>query len=179
MSFGESYVYPFHVAVLFAIWFFVRGMRDAVLTFVSAYGLYWQTRNKAIAETVVLVLTVALMTKWVGIEGLLIANIFVQVFISLLVEAVKLFKHGLKMSPLPYFGRVLCYGLATFVLTVLSCTAVYFLPGSGIGHFLVGGIVSVAIGFGGFSLFFWHTSEFKMVKSMGLGLVRGFLKKRG
>ena len=177
MSFGADYVFPFHIAVLFSIWFFVRGMRDAVLTYISAYGLYWQTKNKAIAEAVVLIFSVALMTKWLGIEGLLIANILVQIGISLVIEAVKLFKHGLERSPLPYFGHFLVYGAVTFLLTMISCLVVPLLPGAGMAHFLIGGVVSMGIGFGGFALVFCRTSEFKGVCRM-VGSLLGAYRKR-
>lgn len=177
MSFGSDYVFPFHIAVLFAVWFFVRGMRDAVLTYISAYGLYWHTKNKAIAETVVLILSVSVLTKLFGVEGLLVANILVQVCISLIVEAVKLFKYGLKRSPLPYFGRFLLYGAVTAGLTVASCVAVSLIPLHGLAHFLVGGVVSALIGFGGFVLLFGRTEEFGSIWRMAGSIFSQVRKK--
>lgn len=177
MSFGDEYVFPSHIAVLFAVWFFVRGMRDAALTFISAYGLYWHTKNKAIVETVVLIFTVAILTNFFGVEGLLIANIMVQVFISLVVEAVKLFKYGLRRSVGPYFGRFIVYSLATACLAAVSSAVVPLLPFRGMIQFIIGGIVSALIGFGGFAALFGRTEEYRTVLRMVIS-VFGELRKR-
>lgn len=178
MAFGENYLYPMHVAVLFAIWFYFRGMRDAVLTFISAYGLYWQTRFKALAESVALVASVALLTWFVGIEGLMLANIAVQIFISTFLEASVLFKYGLRKSPRTYFRRSLLYAAVTACLTAFSCFVVSLLPNDPLLRFLLGGVVSVIIGLGGFSLVFCRTREFCEVKDITVSLVKSRMGKR-
>ena len=167
-AFGGNYLFPMHVALLFAAWFYFRGIRDASLSFISAYGLYWQTKYKALAETIVLLATTIPMTYFFGIEGLLVANIFVQVFISLLWEGLILHKHGFKRSAAGYFARQGLYTLVGVVLTVVACVVVSFIPGGPILRFLVGAVACLVIGFGGYALVFWRTREMREV----LGIVK-------
>lgn len=174
IAFGENYLFPFHLAVLFALWFYFRGMRDAALSFISAYGLYWQTKTKALCETITLLTLGPALTMLWGVEGLLLANILVQICISIVCEATILFKHGFGRSVFPYFRRLGIYAFATLCLTAASCFIVAWLPLAPLFQFLVGGVISVIIGFGGFALLFGRTPEYKDI----IGRVRGILGSR-
>lgn len=177
MAFGESYLFPFHVPILFTVLFFIRGIRDAALSFISAYGLYWQTRIKALVEVVTLTVLSVLLTYRFGIEGLLVANICVQLFISLVVEAVILHKHGLNRSARPYFFNCLQYGMVTVFLSIVSCALVSLIPGSAPMRFLVGGVVSVVVGFGGFAVVFRNAAEFSDVRRIAASLLTSLTDK--
>ena len=117
-------------------------MRDAALSFVSANGLFWQTRIKAIIEVIVLILTVPVATYFFGIEGMLAANIFVQICISMLMEGIIVHKYALDAcSPVAYFVKTAQYTLATLVICVPCFLAVQLLPDVALLRFLVGGVL--------------------------------------
>ena len=115
-----------------------------------------------------LIVGCVILTPIDGLEGLLVVNICVQLFVSLVVEAYMLYKHGFAMSPLPYYANVLKYSIIAITLTLLSLIAVSMIPGMPLMRFLLGGVVSVCIGFGGFALLAWRMPEFGFVK----GIVR-------
>ena len=178
MTFGENYLFPLSVAVFFAVLFFFRGMRDAALSFVSANGLFWQTRIKAIIEVIVLILTVPVATYFFGIEGMLAANIFVQICISMLMEGIIVHKYALDArSPVAYFVKTAQYTLATLVICVPCFLAVQLLPDVALLRFLVGGVLCVLMSFGGFALFFHRSREFNEAKGIIMSFIRSRLKK--
>ena len=177
-AFGPEYLFPFDVVVLFAIWFYFRGIRDAALSFISAYGLYWQTKWKALAETIFLLCTTIPLTYFFGIRGLLIANIVVQVCISLLFEGLIMHKHGLLRGAGKYFASAAIYSVLALILCLITTFVVSLIPGSPIVRFLIGGVICVIIGFGGYLLVFHRTRECREIagiaKSLGSRLAGKF-----
>ena len=162
-AFGPEYLFPFDVVVLFAIWFYFRGIRDAALSFISAYGLYWETKWKALAEVIFLLCTTIPLTYYFGIRGLLIANIIVQVCISLLFEGLIMHKHGLMRGAGKYFASAAVYSVVALALCIITTFVVSFIPGSPLIRFLIGGVICVIIGFGGYFLVFCRTREYREI----------------
>lgn len=176
-AFGPDYLFPFDVVVLFAIWFYFRGIRDATLSFISAYGLYWETKWKALAETIFLLCTTIPLTYFFGIRGLLIANIIVQVCISLLFEGLIMHKHGLMRGAGKYFASAILYSLVALVLCLVSAFAVSLIPDSAIVRFLIGGVICVIIGLGGYFIVFNRTREFQEVTGIAKSLFNRIFKR--
>ena len=177
-AFGPEYLFPFDVVILFAIWFYFRGIRDAALSFISAYGLYWQTRWKALAETIFLLCTTVPLTYFFGIRGLLVANIIVQVCISLLFEGLIMHKHGLLRGAGKYFASAAMYSIVALALCLITSFVVSQIPGDPLLRFLIGGVLCVIIGFGGYALVFHRTRECHEIvgiaKSLGNRLIGKF-----
>lgn len=177
MAFGREYLLDNAAVVLFFVLFYFRGMRDAALSFVSAHGLYWQTKYKAIAETVVLLVLVPLLTKLFGIPGLLAANIVVQVFISLFLEGYILHRSAFSHRMFRYFFKTVRYAVVAFALGFAAFFTASLLPSSALVRFLAGGVLCVIIGFGGHALVFHRTHEFREAKRIALSFMRCKAKK--
>lgn len=178
-AFGPEYLFPFDIVILYAIWFYFRGIRDAALSFVSAYGLYWQTKWKALAETIFLLCTTIPLTYFFGIRGLLVANIIVQVCVSLLFEGLIMHKHGLMRGAGKYFASAAVYSFFALVLCIVCTFIVSLIPGSPVIRFLLGGVVCVIIGFGGYFLAFHRTRECHEVVGIARSLFGRLFKKNG
>lgn len=176
-AFGPDYVFPFDIVILFAVWFYFRGIRNAALSFISAYGLYWQTKWKALAETIVLLCTTIPLTHFFGVRGLLIANIVVQICISLTFEGLIMHKHGLMRSAGKYFAAAALYTLVALALSALATVVVSFIPGNAVIRFLVGGVVCVIIGFGGYFAIFSRTRECREVAAIAKSIAGRLFSK--
>jgi O-antigen/teichoic acid export membrane protein len=156
----QSYVFPFSITALIVALYFLKGMRSAGLSFIQAYGLYWQTRWKAVIESVVLVSLCLILVVEYQIAGVVIAGLISTVLVSTVYEGIMLFKHGLKQSYRWYFLRFILYFLVVSVLSMVAYALCTLVPWSGIGGFFAKGFVALVIAVGGFTLVFFRTSEF-------------------
>jgi O-antigen/teichoic acid export membrane protein len=156
----QSYVFPFSITALIVALYFLKGMRSAGLSFIQAYGLYWQTRWKAIIESVVLVSLCLILVVEYQIAGVVVAGLISTLLVSSVYEGVMLFKHGLKQSCRWYFLRLALYALVAFALSAVAYAVCALIPGEGIGVFFAKGFVALVIAAGGFTLVFFRTNEF-------------------
>lgn len=181
MLFGANYLFPIEVVPFFAMLFYFRGIRMPVLTFISAHGLYWQTRLKALAEIIVLLISVPIMTTLFGMIGLLLANIFVQIFISIYFEGKILHRAGFNRRSGEYFKALVRYALVTAFVCGAAWVIMSFFPADPIFRFFVGGVFCVIFGFGVFAIIYWRKPEFIEVKTImlnGLNALASKLKRR-
>ncbi|MGT2799459.1 lipopolysaccharide biosynthesis protein [Streptococcus marmotae] len=152
---GKEYLLSSRIVALLSVYTFVQMYRYAGFVFYNAYGLYWESRHKPIAEAV-LNLTLSLLFlavfKW-GIEGILLGTICSTLLTNTWFEPYIIFKYGLK-RPITefvwtnvkqwglFFGvlglihwlntlLVLPYGLLPWLcaatLTVLALSSIIFL----------------------------------------------------
>lgn len=159
LLFGQTYVLPFYLEILIVVLAFAKNLRSAGLSFTGAFGLYWFTRYKALAEAVILIILSLLLVQYFGLGGILSANIFTCIFISAVIEGYMLYKHGFKISSRGYFLRWAYY---LGVLAILSAVAfgICFVIEPHLENLflriLLQGIISLAISVAGFfALTFW------------------------
>lgn len=129
LMFGESYVFSIDVTILIVIWFYTQSMRSALVAYESAYGIFWELKWKSVGEMVFLLITAPIMTYFFGIQGLLIANIVLQIVISTFIEGAILFKYGLKSSMKPFLFNLAKYTLCTGLMTIACFIVASLLPG--------------------------------------------------
>jgi hypothetical protein len=158
---GEKYVFPVLTTTLITVLYFLKGMRSTVLSFLSAYGLFWQTRYKAVGETVALLTFSLLLVGPYQVVGVVLAGIISTIFVSTFFEGFLLFKHGFKAKSGGYFLHFILYSSVAIVLGFAAFMACQLFPGAGIGGFLLKGLVSFAIAAGGFALAFHRKWEFR------------------
>lgn len=86
------------VVALFCIYFFVLQMRNAVLLFKNANGMWWDDRYKPYVSILVnLILDIALV-KYIGVQGALISSICCILLIEVPWEAIVLFRNYFSCS---------------------------------------------------------------------------------
>lgn len=122
LMFGESYVFPLDVTLLIVIWFYTQSIRSALVAYESAYGIFWELKWKSVAEMAFLLITAPIMTYFFGIQGLLVANIVLQILISTFVEGSILFKYGLHSSMKPFLKHL---GQYTIAIASMSMAAFF------------------------------------------------------
>jgi len=97
---GEKYLFTTKVVTLLSVYLFIQNYRNAGLIMYGAYGLYWESRYKAIMEAILnlfLSLLFLLCFEW-GIEGILLGTIFSTFLTNTWAEPYIIFKYGLKRS---------------------------------------------------------------------------------
>lgn len=133
---GADYLFNTPIVLLIVINFYVTGMRQGVLTFRDAMGLYWYDRYKPIFESVINLVVSILLAESYGIVGIFIGTFVSTVSVCTWIEPFMLFRHGFHARLLPYFLRYawnLCITLAAAAATWWVCS---LLPPAGFLIFL-------------------------------------------
>ena len=152
-------------------------LRNAVLTFKDAMGIYRQDLFKPIVEAIVGIgLAIGLGLVW-GTFGVIIGYTIATILIAIPIESFVLFKFGLKKSAFGYYVRTLLdVGLAVVLvtLTYYICT---FIP-NGIGWFILEFIFVVLFSAIVFFLVTCRTAEFKYYARLAIQLIGKIFKRR-
>lgn len=117
---GEKYLLPFHTVAIIVINFYFYCMRVPVGRTKEAMGLFWNDRYKPIAEVIINIGASVLLARSFGIDGILWGTLISTVLVPFWVEPFVLYRHGLKKTPLLYFGRYAWYSLVTILCGFLT-----------------------------------------------------------
>ena len=115
LSFGRQYLFAGEIVLILCVNFYVKGMRRATLIFRDSLGLFWYDRYKAIVEAVLNLVISIVLVQYMGTIGVFLGTLISTSLTSVWVEPYILYKHEMKSSVLPYFGKYICY---TFVLAI-------------------------------------------------------------
>ena len=167
---GEEMMFPFHMVILLAIYFYAWLSRRIGLTYKDAAGLWAEDFWKPYVGSVVNILTNILLVKAIGIEGVVISTIIVMVVIYFPWETkvlfTKMFHSNVKEYCFKYYGYSAITAIGAF-LTYKVCGLVSF--GGFAGLFIKGCICAIVPNIL-FMLVYFKTSEyhdaFKRVKQM-------------
>ena len=66
---GNNYLFSVSIVTIIVINFYITGMRNTVLTYRDALGLYWQDRYKAIFESIINIVASIIFVKMFGTFG--------------------------------------------------------------------------------------------------------------
>jgi len=175
---GADYILPKGTVILVVALFYLKGMRSTVLSFTSAYGLFWQTKWKAIIETVVMVALTFALVMGLEIDGVLWAGILSNIFVSTTIEAYLQYKYGFHRSPKRYFALWLIYTAVILGIGAGCFVLCGMLPPMGLAlTIIVRLFLSVAITVVVFALIFHRTAEWKEAAVMMGGIKRSLLAK--
>jgi Membrane protein involved in the export of O-antigen and teichoic acid len=113
---GSEYLFDVGIVVIITINFYVAGMRQNVLTFRNALGLFLYDRYKPFFEVVINLVVSIFLVKTLGIIGVFIGTFVSTVTTSLWVEPYVLFKYHFKIGLKQYCLKYLLY--TTFTVLV-------------------------------------------------------------
>ena len=91
------------IVLLIVLSFYVTGMRQSVLTFREAMGLYWYDRHKPLFESAINLAVSILLAKPFGIVGIFIGTVVSTLSTCTWVEPYILFRHGFGAPVGKYF----------------------------------------------------------------------------
>lgn len=108
VSFGRQYVFPLSVVLVLCLKFYFTGMRQAVIVFRDAFGLFRLDRYKVVLETMLnLGISMALVFR-LGTLGIFLGTLISMLLTSVWIEPFVLYKYiGIPLTK--YFARYLVY----------------------------------------------------------------------
>lgn len=90
---GEGMELPFHMAVLFAVYFYVLKMGDIRTLYMESAGIWWQARYLSIAEAASNLILNWLLVRWMGLAGIILATLISYFAFNFIGGAVILFRY--------------------------------------------------------------------------------------
>lgn len=164
---GADYLFSMPIVLLIVLSFYMTGMRQSVLTFREAMGLYWYDRHKPLFESAINLAVSILLAKPFGIVGIFIGTVVSTLSTCTWIEPYVLFRHGFGAPVGKYFVR---YALNT-LLTAFAGAATWcicaLLPQTGFGSFIIKVLLCCVIPNLFFLFVYGKTSEFRYFLTLG------------
>lgn len=173
----ERYLFAFSIVLLICMNFYLTGMRQGVLTFRDAMGLYWYDRHKPIAESLINLGVSIALAKPFGIAGIFIGTFVSSITTCCWIEPYILFKHGFQSSSKPYFRKYAIHTIATAAIGCATWALCSLLPSAGFMPFVGKLMICAIIPNLGYYLVYGRTEEFRYAVNLIKSRLNRFLKK--
>lgn len=177
MIFGEYYLLDMTIIVWSCLEFYLRGMRQIILRFRDAKGLFWNDRYKPVAAALVNLVVSLALVRYYGIGGVLMGTVASEICVNYWIEPYILMRHGFsgqwKRRLALYYTE---FGIETvwlFLMTWLLYYVCGIVPGDGIISFLAKGILLTVVYGGSVVLVFHRKPEMKEIYGRIKPIVRG------
>ena len=172
VSFGEKYLFSIEIVLILCINFFITGIKDAILVFRDALGLFWSDRFIPLLEAGLNLVVSLFLVRKLGTAGVFLGTFISTVSTSIWMEPYLLYKNYLKLPSGSFFLRCFIYIAATggiWWLTDFLCRTV---NGNYIVLFIKRAIISLVIPNTIMCGLYFRTREFRFI----LEKTRGILK---
>ncbi|MFJ7974844.1 lipopolysaccharide biosynthesis protein [Peribacillus sp. NPDC096379] len=116
---GEKYILDQLIVIVIVINFYLSGMRQNVLAYRNALGLYWNDRYKPIAEATINLVASLVLIKQFGLIGVFLGTTISLITTSFWVEPYILFKHYFKKRVRFYFAKYIVRFIFTLIMATL------------------------------------------------------------
>lgn len=156
----ENYLFSLPIVLLIVVNFYLTGMRQSVLTFRDAMGLYWYDRHKPIAESLINLIVSIALAKPLGIVGIFIGTFVSSITTCVWIEPYVLFKHGFKAGSKQYFRKYAFHAVITAILGFATWYPASLLPENGLVPFLGKLALCAVVPNLGYLLIYGRTDEY-------------------
>ena len=160
---GEDYTLGFWLTFVICLNYYFTGMRNSLLTFRSALGLFWYDRYKAVAEAIVNLVVSIILGKMLGAIGIFIGTATSTIGVCLMIEPHIVYKYAFGKSSGEYYIRY----FLNFVLSLSMAFLVKFLSGmlvySNVLNFIISFAICVSLPNIVYICIFRRSAEFKSV----------------
>jgi len=136
---GDEHLLDKNFVLMFVLVFFFDGIRKTVVSFKSAYGIYWEDRYKAIVQLTVNLIVSLLLVKKMGIVGVLIGTLSSTLLGPIWMEPLVVYKNKLRFSLKIYVKNIICFVL----ISIVSSLIIIYFSNLIDSHYLVKFIVKV------------------------------------
>lgn len=117
LLFGENYLLNMDVVVILGLNFYIFGMMCPVWTLRSTLGLFVHGKYRPLVSAVINIVVSILLSRVIGPIGVLVGTTVTRVTTNVWYDPYIVYKHGLKSSPIPFYGLWLKYLLLTVTST--------------------------------------------------------------
>lgn len=171
---GKDYLFSMELVCVIVLNFYLNGMRQNVLAFRNALGLFWNDRYKPIIESAINLVVSIMLAKKYGIVGIFLGTLISTITTSAWIEPYILFKNYFKEGFVKYCFKYLAqFFIITFQCFILYKIKTMMFTGTVLSFALLM-IVCIMFSIIVFVGIYWHTSEFQYL----LVNVKRIIKKK-
>ena len=164
---GKEYIFSTNINLMFILIYYITGMRNPVLTYREAMGLFYKDRYKAIIEAIVNLFFSIVLAKKIGTMGVLLGTLISSIGVSVWVEVHILFKYGFKLKPRHYIERYITYFMLTVLMSIItSAICNKIVVQNSFFKVMINGVISVVMSIGCICILYRKTDEFKYFKEL-------------
>lgn len=127
---GANLVFPFPIAVLFTIYFYLLCMGNVRAVYTDAAGLWWENRYRTLLESGMNIVLNYFFVKHWGVYGIIIATIITLFIFGWMGSAFILFKHYFKCGNRKYFALHFIYLAVTTIVCVVTIWVCNYITGN-------------------------------------------------
>lgn len=135
----------FDSVILLCLYFFIWKIRQTILVYKDAAGMWNIDNKKPYVEIIVNLTLNIILVNWIGINGVIISTIVSMFFISLIWETRVFFKEYFKESTIAYYKKLIIYIFITFLGCILTYFICDFIKIGGITGFILKIVICVFV----------------------------------
>ena len=163
---GRDALFSTEIAVAFCVYFYVWTMGDIKSQYSDARGLWWKNRFRTLCEAVSNIVLNALLARWLGVFGIVIATALSILLVGFPWSTILLFRDFFpNQSPGRYMADQGLYALTAAAACAASWLLCGLIPAEGIGGLLLRLIVCVLCSAGLYCVCFCKTVRFRQAVS--------------
>jgi len=119
---GHTMVYSFLPLLIISLNFVFQSLRQSVINYTNAYGLYWYARWKSIFEAIVNLVVSWILVKYfdLGISGVLMGTITSNLLVNVYWESIIVLRYGLKIKVLRFLRLYISYIFGSAIVILIT-----------------------------------------------------------
>ena len=143
---GKEYMLDFTCVVLFCIYFYALCMGDIRAAYSDAAGLWWESRNRAIIESLTNIILNYILGKIFGLKGIIIATLISLLVINFAYGSTIIFKYYFKEQKVfEYYKYHLKYFIVTLVVSIITYGICMLIPLNGIEEIIIKALICLVV----------------------------------
>ena len=143
---GQDYMLPMSCVITMCLYFYALKMGDIRAAYSDAAGLWWETRYRAIAESIANCVLNYFLGKYFGLIGIILATLISLLIINFGYGSSIIFKYYFKdMQLSEYYKSNLKYFLITLLIGIITYAICNFFKSNGILTFIIKGIICIVV----------------------------------
>ena len=143
---GSNLLFPYHMVILFALYFYSLCAGSIRAAYHDAAGLWWEARYRAVLETIANVVLNFILTLLMGIAGTILSTIISILVINFGYGTSIVFKNYFKgISMKQFFGDHFKYLIVTVIAAIVTVAVCSAIRVSGLAAIVFNGIMCLVI----------------------------------
>lgn len=178
---GHKFLLPYNTVLILIFLFYVMNMRNAVLVYKSAAGLFKQDKYKPIVEGILNIIFSLVLVRIFGISGVIFGTLLSVICTSLWIEPFIVYKYIFKKSLYIYCNTYIKYFLVFLInlffttkITMMIANHFYY---SEFFNFIILSLSSFAISNLTLILIFRNKKEYQFLKEIAKRLILKLRRK--
>ena len=176
---GSENLLPFGCIILFCVYFYSLHIGNIRALYSDAAGLWWETRYRAIAETIANIVLNFVLGKFFGIYGIILATIISILVINFGYGSFIIFKYYFKKQKIiEYFKSHFKYAFVTLVICIVTYYICSFINTSLFIELLIKALICVIVPIALYFIIYRKNSHMVYIKSIIKEMKNKYVYKR-